>query len=98
MAKRGVKKKQFRSDYGVFVCPHVLDGAAVLEVVRDFDGDWQFRCGDTEADKDADLTLIAVGDLLAADPSLGDSVELNNGQGIERKATYKDWESFDLEE
>ncbi|MBE1286165.1 MAG: hypothetical protein GJ671_00375 [Alteromonadaceae bacterium] len=98
MAKRGVKKKQFRPDFGVFVCPHVLDGASVLEVVRDGEGDWQFRCGDTEADSAADLILVAVGDVLAADPSLAVSVELDISTGIERRATYKDWDSFTVEE
>ena len=98
MAKRGVKKKQFRNDFGVFVCPHVLAGAKVLEVVRDSEGDWQFRCGDTAADSDADLTLVAVGDVLASDPSLAQSVELEIGQGIERAASYKDWETFTIEE
>ncbi len=98
MAKRGVKKKQFRNDFGVFVCPHVLEGANVLEVVRDSEGDWQFRCGDTDADSDADLILVAVGDVIASDPSLEQSVELQIGTGIERKATYKDWESFTIEE
>ena len=98
MAKRGVKKKQFREDFGVFVCPHVLEGEAVLAVVRDAEGDWQFSCGDEAADANADLHLVAVGDLISKDPSLADSVELAENQGIERAKTYKDWESFSISE
>jgi hypothetical protein len=97
MAKRGIKKKKFRDDFGVFVCPHVLDGATVLKVVRDQEGDWQFSCGDEPADEGVDLQLIAVGDLVASDISLADSVELRIGQGIERSAHYKDWDSFEIE-
>jgi hypothetical protein len=42
--------------------------------------------------------LVAVGDVLAADPSLAVSVELDISTGIERRATYKDWDSFTVEE
>jgi hypothetical protein len=97
MAKRGVKKRKFRDDFGVFVCPHVLAGATVLKVVRDQEGDWQFSCGDEAADEGVDLQLVAVGDLIANDISLADSVELGLGQGIERSAHYKEWDAFEIE-
>ena len=41
MPKKTTKNKQFRPDFGVFICPHVASGAAVLQVVRDAEGDWQ---------------------------------------------------------
>jgi hypothetical protein len=97
MPKKTTKNKQFRPDFGVFICPHVASGAAVLQVVRDAEGDWQFSCGDELADTDADLTLIAVGDVIARDASLAAAVELEIGEGIERVKTYKDWTAFELE-
>lgn len=96
MPRSSPKNKQFRADFGVFICDHVKAGAAVLQVVRDFDGDWQFTSGVSE-DEDADLHLVAVGDVIAKDPSLADAVVLEPGQGIERAKTYKEWESFELE-
>ena len=99
MANRGVKKPKFREDFGVFVCEHVLnDNAKVLQVTRDLEGDWQFTCGDDVADETSDLHLLAVGELLQRDISLSDAVVLEPGQGIERAATYKDWDTFALEE
>ena len=44
------------------------------------------------------LHLLAVGELLERDISLSDAVVLEPGQGIERAATYKDWDTFALEE
>jgi hypothetical protein len=70
----------------------------VLQVTRDLEGDWQFTCGDDAADETSDLHLLAVGELLQRDISLSDAVVLEPGQGIERGATYKDWDTFALEE
>lgn len=99
MAIRGVKKPKFREDFGVFVCEHVLnDNSKVLQVTRDLECDWQFTCGDDVADESSDLHLVAVGGLVQHDLSLSDAVVLEPGQGIERAATYKDWDTFTLEE
>lgn len=99
MAKRGVNKPKFRDDFGVFICEHVLnDNKKILQVTRDFEGDWQFTCGDDIADENVNLHLVAVGELLAHDKTLADAVILDPGQGIERTATYKDWDTFTLEE
>lgn len=99
MAKRGPNKPKFREDFGVFVCEHVLnDNKKILQVTRDMEGDWQFTCGDDIADEVSDLHLIAVGELIQRDKTLADAVILEPGQGIERATTYKDWDTFTLEE
>lgn len=92
-------KKEFRKDYGVFVCQHVhQQQAPVLCVLRDAEGDWQFLCGDEDADSQSDAHLVAVGELLARDASLNMAVELDINEGIDRADKYSPWEGFILAE
>lgn len=90
--------KQFRDDFGVYVCPHVFIGSAdVIFAVRDFDGDWQFLCG---AEHDAESEgphHIGVGHLTAVDTRVHELAVLMPGQFAERQSTDSEWKIGDLD-
>lgn len=91
--------REFRDDYGVYVCSHVLkENRAINLVIRDPDGEWQFFCGDEKADENSDCHLVRIGELLKKDSSLKIMAELEPGEGGERENSTKQWEFFELDE
>lgn len=89
-------KKEFKSDFGVYCCPHVFKKTRpVLLVIRDPEGDWQFLCGE-----DDDLSTphhLGVGHLLEADASLKPMANLDPGFGAERSCKISEWEEFEFD-
>ena len=83
---------KFRSDYGVFVCPHVFKNERpILEVIRDPDGYWQFLCGSKHDPKKEPFHHIEVGDLIERDPNIAGTVKLEIATYAERKELGKKW-------
>jgi len=83
---------KFKSDYAVYVCPHVFLGESdVLDVVRDPDGYWQFFCGEPECSKTSKPKLIGVGHLLNKDETINEVAKLEVGSYAERASASVDW-------
>jgi len=57
----------------VFICARVRDGAPVLHVTHDADGDWQFLCG-------GQVKLRPVRDRASYDEHLGYAIWFYNGR------------------
>ena len=91
----------FREDRhtGVFVCKRVADGAPILYVARDGDGDWQFLCGGQHEDGGEDSgLLICLEHLVARDPSLNDLADLCSGNHADRATPDDKWTITDEHE
>lgn len=90
--------RKFRNDFGVYTCPHVFKKQRPVNlIIRDPDGDWQFSCGNEEADDASDCHLIGVGHLLEIDSSLGIMADLEPNHGAQRNQANDDWEFFELD-
>ncbi|WDD98213.1 hypothetical protein [Thalassomonas actiniarum] len=90
--------KKFRRDYGVYTCPHVFKKERPVKlVIRDPDSDWQFFCGDEQADEAEECHLVHVSHLLEDDKSLEIMAELEPEERAERKDEQTDWEFFELD-
>ncbi len=81
----------------VFVCGRVRDGAPVLWVSHDEDGEWQFLCG-------GDHSNPATGDegylsclecAVARDPSLNEMADLDCGKSAVRDEVGGAWDVFE---
>lgn len=91
MTKPATRRK-FRDDFGVFVCEHVFQSArAVTFCVRDWDGSWQFLCGDDDPERDP-IHLVHVGALIARDASLQATADMDVGTFAERKSEDVEWD------
>ena len=81
----------------VFVCSRVRDGAPVLFVSRDRDGDWQFLCGGNEhGDGGADgASLACLECVVAGDLTLNDVSDLCSNWTAERPGVGGAWRRHD---
>lgn len=87
----------FRSEFGVFVCPHVFEGSRpVLESVRDPEGDWQILCGIAGCVEGGDPHYVGVGHLLEGDYSLNELSQLASGMFAERASADSPWQFGEL--
>jgi len=76
---------------GVFVCHHVSkEGHAILEVVHDADGDWQFLCGGDHGES-AEAELRCLEHIVADDPALNELSGLGCNYSASRKAVDSPW-------
>lgn len=73
-----------------FTCCHVLDGAPILFVSHDADGDWQFLCG-RESHCSSEGRLVGIRDLAARDPSLNELAKMCTGHHAERATGASFW-------
>ena len=94
--------KKFDPELTVFVCPHVFaKERPILDVIRDFDGKWQFLCGhDFDAPDNGPKDgpqKIPVSKVLERDKSLTPMAELEVGHFAEREAENTDWVFGELE-
>jgi hypothetical protein len=73
---------------GIFVCRRVMEGAPVLHVSHDKDGDWQFLCGgDQHGEGGSDHAAIQCLECtLARDPSLNELADLCGDWSADRDA------------
>ncbi len=75
-----------------FTSVSVLNGAPILRVFHDFDGDWLFHntsLVDTDSAK-----IVGLGDMVRRDPSLDDLHDLPYGWRAERTGRSAPWERF----
>jgi hypothetical protein len=80
---------KFKSNLGVFVCPHIFqDSRPILLVIHD-EGDWQCLCG--EDDHDEKGHLVGMGHLTDRDSSINELVDLPNGFEAGRDSVSSDW-------
>jgi Domain of unknown function (DUF4262) len=80
----------------VFVCTRVHEGAPVLEVAHDDDGDWQFLCGGAHEEGGPETALVACLEcVVAADPSLNDVANLARNASATRKHPARAWKRRD---
>jgi hypothetical protein len=80
---------QFKSNMGVFVCPHVFkDTRPILLVVHE-DGDWQCLCG--KNDHNDEGHLVGIGHLIERDSSLGALSDLPDNWEAERMSLRDIW-------
>lgn len=71
-----------------------MDGAPILYVSHDEDGDWQFLCGGEHPDGGPDGALMAcLGCTIAGDPSLNAIAGLGWGQQAIRESAEAPWRS-----
>ena len=92
-------KLKFRSDYGVYVCPHVFKKEkSILEAIRDPDGYWQFFCGEEHDFENEVCHLVGIGHLIDSDPSIEDLAIMGKGTYAEREAVGEKWKYGVLDE
>jgi hypothetical protein len=84
----------------VFVCWRVRDGAPVLHVSHDSDGDWQFLCGGNEhGDGQSDGGLLACLECVVADDlTLNELSDLGENWTAERDQLGDVWRRHDNSE
>lgn len=76
----------------VFLCAHVAQGADVLYVSHDADGDWQFLCGAIHDPEKGDEPVIqCLEHIVARDPSLNELAGLCSSHRAERKSADSPW-------
>lgn len=90
---------EFKDDYGVFVCPHVFQQSLpILFSVRDFDGSWQFLCGDDDCVENGKPHLVHVGKLTESDPTIHHLTSMEIGTFAERFSSIAGWTFGKLED
>ncbi len=90
---------KFKSDFGVYVCPHIFDRSRpVLDSIRDFDGDWQFLCGVEGCIEDGEPHHIGVGHLASTDSTINELTVLEPGMYAERSDIKAVWEFGKLQD
>ena len=77
-------------DLGVFTTEDVLDGAPILYVYHDQDGDWQFH-SEKEPNKENGIT-VSLESLVKKDPTLNNIYYLNYGESAVRDSIQDEWE------
>jgi len=83
---------KFEADFGVYICEHIFaDNAAVLEGIRDPEGDWQFFCGEAHDVEGTEPRLVGAAHLTAKDSSLHALTALRPGEYAERKSLADPW-------
>lgn len=91
----------FREDRhtGVFICKRVADGAPILHVAHDTEGDWQFLCGGQHEDGgDDDGLVVCLEHVVARDPSLNELADLCTSHHADRAAPEDKWIITDEQE
>lgn len=80
------------------VCTHVLRGGeAILRVVRDEDGDWQFVCARDHADE-SDALVVNLGRVVDLDPTVVEVARMPRDRHASREAVGKPWTVVDASE
>lgn len=80
---------KFKSNLGVFVCPHIFKDTRPILLVIHEDGDWQCLCG--LSDHDDIGHLVGIGHLVERDSSLDDLSDLPDGWEAERRSLEAIW-------
>ena len=75
---------------GVFTTQEVLEGATILYVYHDDDGDWQFHHQSESGQNEG--VLVSLESLVKQDPSLNQIYHLNYGERAMRASLEDDWQ------
>ncbi len=79
-----------------FICARVRDGAPVLYVSRDAEGEWQFLCGGDHTDSGDDgPVLVCMECAVARDPSLNEVADLGIDAASAREQPGGEWKRLD---
>jgi Domain of unknown function (DUF4262) len=78
---------------GVFTTKDVLEGAPILYVYHNDNGDWQFHSSD-EPNLD-NAVLVCLEDLVKRDPTLNELHYMGYGQNAHRESIEDDWDIED---
>lgn len=76
--------------------PVIHDDHPILLVSHDAEGDWQFLCGTTNRAEDA--AVVALGEMLKHDPSIGKVADLPEGWRAFRKSLKAPWKREQIED
>lgn len=75
-----------------FVCTRVRDGAPVLYVTHDEEGEWQFLCGGDHPDSGEDKPVVVCMECaVARDPSLNELADLGIDTAASRECVGAGW-------
>jgi hypothetical protein len=75
----------WEDNLGVLVCRHALRGDAIVFVVHDRSGGWQFLCDRDHSDLDASaFAIVGVGHLVERQPELAEFQTLDIGWSADR--------------
>lgn len=86
------KKHQFKvsEKQAVFTCSHIIEETKpILYVKHDYEGDWQFLCGENHVTEDA--RIIALKEIVRIDPSVREVSYLKCGQAAVRESKESEW-------
>ena len=84
---------------GVFTCKRVLDGAPIVRVTHDKDGDWSFLCDGDHDDATVDrLLIMGLEEIVTRDPTLNQLASLGCSERAERSAPTEPWAIVDESE
>lgn len=79
----------FKSNLGVFVCPHIFKNTRPILYVVHEDNEWQCLCG--QDDHDEDGHLIGIGHLIKRDPTIDDLHNMPNEWEAQRASVNENW-------
>jgi hypothetical protein len=83
-------------DTACFVCDHVLNKQkSILHVTHDYDGYWQFICGQNNHDE-TNGKIISIGQATKIDCTINDLFEMPLGFGADRKSINDKWEPYKI--
>lgn len=83
-------------DQSVFTCRHVIDGAPILHVVHEAEGQWQFLCGGDHTEQTP--VIVDLREIVSLDPALQDLAGLHQHQSARREAPEDLWRIHDDKE
>lgn len=84
---------------GVYICKRVDDGAPILHVAHEADGDWQFLCGgDHEEGGDDGPVVVCLEHVVARDPSLNELATMCSMSHADRSTESDPWTIVDERE
>ena len=76
-------------DTAVITCVHILNGAPILHVVHDEDGDWQFLCGKKHTTEEA--RVISLAEACKLDETVTELSEMPCGVAADRRKKGSKW-------
>ena len=80
---------KFKSNLGVFVCPHIFKDTRSTLLVIHSGGDWQCLCG--QYDHGEEGHLVGIGHLIERDQSIDELYNLPSGWEAERCSVEEAW-------
>ncbi len=82
-------KKEVNYNQAVFSVKQIFQGAPILLVIHDEDGEWQFLTG--EMVTEADMMLVSLADMLKRDASIRQALDIPLGSSATRVKEGDTW-------